>query len=179
MATVATSCLIEGLHGKFGKNLVFRTMRGKTFLSPAPRPVKTNQSEAQRNTRITFKQASAWARSVLLDPEKKAYYQQRAKALKLPNAYTAAVTDFMRKPAIEKSIHRNTVTYTVKKKGFTIENVTLQSELSDQDQLLNTVKLSRHHREWCVECKEDNHVLSSLCLVITDSVASYRLPVTR
>ncbi|RAV99373.1 hypothetical protein [Pseudochryseolinea flava] len=98
MATVSTACFIEGLHGKIGNKMVFRTMRGKTFVSHAPRKTKKIQSEAQRQTRHTFKEASAWARHILTDPERKAYYKQRAEALKLPNAYTAAVTDFMRKP---------------------------------------------------------------------------------
>jgi hypothetical protein len=37
-----------------------------------------------------------WAHEVLCDPDKKKYYEQRAKALKLPNAYTAAIRDYMR-----------------------------------------------------------------------------------
>ncbi|RAV99202.1 hypothetical protein [Pseudochryseolinea flava] len=167
MATVTDTSLMEGLRGKFGNNIVFRTMRGKTFASPLRKPVKnSNQSEAQRNTRITFRQAAAWARSILLDPEKKAYYNQRAKALKLPNAYTAAVTDFMRKPTVNKSVHRNTVTYMVEKKGFTIENVAVQSDASDQ--LLPSVKLQRHNRLWSVQCNHENHT-RPLRFLLTDT----------
>jgi hypothetical protein len=34
------------------------------------------------------------------DPKKKAYYQQKAQQLKLPNAYTAAITDYLRKAKV-------------------------------------------------------------------------------
>ena len=43
-----------------------------------------------------FREASRWARLTLTDPEKRQHYQQRAQAEKLPNAYTAAVKEYMR-----------------------------------------------------------------------------------
>src|SRR5918995_4808093 len=121
MATVVNNDLVRGFRGKFGNDVVFKTMRGKTFASPpARRPVKKKESEAQRNTRSTFRKAAEWAQITLLNPEKKTYYQQRAKALKLPNAYTAAITDYMRKPKVVKTQERNTVTYHITKPGFRI-----------------------------------------------------------
>ena len=107
MATTTANALIKGFRGKFGNDVVFRTMRGKTFVSPpARKPVKKKESEAQRNTRVTFQEATQWAQEILLDLEKKVYYRQRAKALKLPNAYTAAITDYMRKPKVVKMQNR-------------------------------------------------------------------------
>jgi hypothetical protein len=50
----------------------------------------------QRGTRITFREATVFAKRVLKDPVRKAYYQNQARELKLPNAYTAAITEFMR-----------------------------------------------------------------------------------
>ena len=41
---------------------------------------------------------------MLMVPEKKAYYTHKAKKLKLPNAYTAAICDFMPKGEIKKLI---------------------------------------------------------------------------
>src|SRR5882757_1741511 len=104
MATITNNVLLNGVSGKFGSSLVFRTMRGKTFVSaPARKPNKKKETEAQRNTRVNFREATEWARRTLRDPERKAYYEQRAKALKLPNAYTAAITDYMRKPKVVKT----------------------------------------------------------------------------
>ena len=125
MATVADNVLIQGLRGRLGESLVFKTMRGKTFVAtPARKPDKRKESTAQRNTRTAFRQATEWAQYILLNPERKAYYSKRAKALKLPNAYTAALTDYMRKPQLttftnkDKSIHCR-----VSKKGFALTKV--------------------------------------------------------
>lgn len=43
------------------------------------------------------------------DPALKAYYWRKAQKLKLPNAYTAALTDYMRKGKIE-SVNRKKYT---------------------------------------------------------------------
>jgi hypothetical protein len=126
MATVATNVVTNGLSGKLGNELVFRTMRGKTFVSiPARKPNKKKESAAQRNTRVTFKQAAQWAQVMLLDPERKVYYQQRARTLKLPNAYTAAISDYMRTPEVKVQRNETNMTLQVKKKGFDLKEVKL------------------------------------------------------
>src|SRR5688572_25512820 len=97
MAIVENNDLTLGLRGKFGKHFVFRSLRGKTIASHAPRkPDLRMQSAAQRKTRTTFREAAAWAVRTLHDPKKKQFYQRRAKELALPNAYTAAVRAYMR-----------------------------------------------------------------------------------
>jgi hypothetical protein len=98
MAKVANSMLTSGLRGTIAQYFVFRIIRGKTYLSfKARTPDRALETEAQRKTRSTFRAATQWAHAVLRDPEQKLYYGQRARALKLPNAYTAAVRDYMRK----------------------------------------------------------------------------------
>jgi len=125
MATVADNVLIDGLRGRFGDSLVFKTMRGKTFVtSPARKPDRLKESTAQRSTRTNFRQATEWAQQILLHPDKKAYYSKCAKTLKLPNAYTAALTDFMRKPKVNTgNSYDNTITCTVSKKDFQLKKV--------------------------------------------------------
>jgi len=96
MAKVMGNILAHGLRGKIGQFLVFRIMRGKTFVSlAAPKPDKKKETPRQRHTRDTFREASRRAKTLLLDPEKKQYYAERAKTLKLPNAYTAAVREII------------------------------------------------------------------------------------
>ncbi len=108
MATVSGNDLTSGLRGKIGQLMVFRVIRGKTYVSRAPRKAdKSKETVAQRNTRITFKEASQWAKTVLLDPAKKEYYQQRAKEWNLTNAYTAAVKDYMRKVVAQSDTKLN------------------------------------------------------------------------
>ena len=103
MAIVANNDLTRGLRGRVGNWLVFRVVRGKTIASRAPRkPDPRKQSAAQRLTRSTFREASAWAVRILLDPAKKQYYADIAKAQALPNAYTAAVREYMREVAVRR-----------------------------------------------------------------------------
>ena len=98
MAIVDNNDLTRGLRGKVGKFFVFRSLRGKTIASHAPRkPDPRKQSAAQRQTRTMFREAAAWAVQVLRDPKKKQFYQDRAMELALPNAYTAAVRAYLRK----------------------------------------------------------------------------------
>jgi hypothetical protein len=103
MAIVANNDLTRGLRGRIGKWLVFRVVRGKTIASHAPgKPDPRKQSAAQRQTRSTFREASAWAVRILLDPAKKQYYADIATAQALPNAYTAAVREYMREVAAKR-----------------------------------------------------------------------------
>lgn len=112
MATIKTNVLLKGLSGKFG-NIVFRTVGDKTIVSPRrSRSNKKKETDAQRNTRSTFKEATAWAKTAMRDPDKKAYYQERAIALQLSNAYTAAITDYMRKPKGPATKHRDVMPVT-------------------------------------------------------------------
>jgi hypothetical protein len=108
MALVDRNDATEGLRGKFGRMFVFRKINGKTYASRAPRrPDKTKETMLQRGTRLSFREATAFAKRVLKDPAKKAFYLKMARELKLPNAYTAAITEFMRarnsKPAMVKT----------------------------------------------------------------------------
>src|SRR5688500_15223775 len=98
MAVVLMNDLVEGLSGKVGK-IIFRTYRGKTYASSRPRK-RRPQSEQQRSNREKFKLATQYAKRMMKDADMKAYYKRIAKQLALPNAYTAAITDYMRKPQI-------------------------------------------------------------------------------
>jgi hypothetical protein len=100
MAQVKLNKIIEGFSGRVGE-IVFRTYRGKTYFAQRPSKPK-NESEGQRKTRTKFKLATEYAKQMMNDPQRKAYYTKKAKKLALPNAYTAAITDYMRKPAIER-----------------------------------------------------------------------------
>jgi hypothetical protein len=97
MAKVSGNMLTSGLRGKIGQFLVFRVIQGKTYASRAPgKQDKSKETEAQRQTRTNLREASLWAKSALLDPQKKKYYLQRAKQWKLTNAHIAAVREYMR-----------------------------------------------------------------------------------
>ena len=171
MATVTTNALLNGIRGTFGNTLVFRTMRGKTFVSAkARKPDKKKETVAQLNTRTTFRQAAEWAQETLLNPEKKLYYQQRAKALKLPNAYTAAITDYMRKPKVVKSKQGDSIIYSVSKRGFDVKQVSVQlSDTNGMPLQQPKVVTSRHNDGWFLRYTPDDVVTPTLTLFITDN----------
>jgi hypothetical protein len=121
MATVSTNPIINSLSGRLGKTLVFKRWGDKTILARYAKP-KKKQSEQQKQNRSKFREAAHWAKIILKDPVRKAYYQNKARKLGLPNAYTAAITDYMRKPNVEPSSQRDgKSTYHVYKKDFPVK----------------------------------------------------------
>lgn len=123
MATIQNNILLQGISGMFGRHIVFKTMRGKTIMAQRPAP-PARQSESQKTNRSKFREASAWAQQILKDPVKKEYYRQKAKKLKLPNAYTAAITDFMRKPTVVKThTGKDTTDWAIHKRHFALKKV--------------------------------------------------------
>ena len=95
MAIIKSNDLIEGISGKYGDH-VFKQVRGKTVACPrSARPSK--ESIVQKENRSRFREAAQWAQTTLLEPEQKAYYRMKARTLKLPNAYTAAIAEYMQR----------------------------------------------------------------------------------
>jgi hypothetical protein len=97
----------------------------------APKKSK-KQSPIQKENRTKFKRATVFAKSMMKDPSKKAEYKEIAKKLQLPNAYTAAITDYMRNPEIEAlDVSRYSgkaeeeIKITASKKDFEIQEVEL------------------------------------------------------
>lgn len=155
MATVAVTAVTNGFSGSIGK-LLFRQVYGKTIVSKKPRLPK-KQSELQRTNRLKFKDASLWAKATVRDPERKAYYLRMAKKLKLPNAYTAAICDYMRKGEINKVDTRQY-------KGKAGD--TIRVKASKKDFPVRTVKIILHN--------ETGHVIESGKAVIKNGVFIYK-----
>jgi hypothetical protein len=129
MARSNNNILTKGLSGMVGKQIVFRTWNGKTFISVAPKKPK-KQSAVQKENRSKFKRATIYAKNMMKDAIKKAEYKDIAKKLQLPNAYTAAITDYMRNPQIEaldlasySGMADEEIKVTASKKGFEIQVV--------------------------------------------------------
>jgi hypothetical protein len=146
MATLRANPIIEGLSGMLGRTVVFKKMRGKTIVASCPRPPK-KQSEQQRVNRSKFRDATLYAQTVLLDEGKKAYYQKKAKKLKLPNAYTAAITDYMRSPKLKEANRTEKErTYYIGKKDFEVKKVEITTA---QGGLVENKTLKKvNYNEW-------------------------------
>jgi hypothetical protein len=94
MAVSKNNPITHGASGMIGGTVVFRTWNGKTFMYNRPRK-PTKQSEIQKENRLKFKMAASYAKRMMNDPVKKEEYKQLAQKMNLPNAYTAAITEYM------------------------------------------------------------------------------------
>lgn len=128
---VSNNPLLIGARGALGRTVVCKQVRGKTVMANMPKkPDPSKETEAQRQTRHTFKNAAAYAKASMGDAALKAYYVRKAHQLKLPNAYTAALTDYLRQGKIE-AVNRRKYTgkvggeimVIVRKKDFSVRQV--------------------------------------------------------
>jgi hypothetical protein len=130
MAIVRDNIIMEGVRGMLG-GVVFRNIRGKTIMSNKPKP-PSRQSQEQRANRDRFRNATIYAKAMMHDPLKKEYYRRKAVKLALPNAYTAAITDYMRRITITDIVTKETKTgtdivFTARKQDFTINCLTIKA----------------------------------------------------
>lgn len=95
MAVVKNNPVLEGFSGMLGRTMVFRQMNGKTIVQSAP--VRTAPyNEAQRRQQGRFREAMAYARRLLANPEVKAAYTARAKTKGWHlNAFNLAVSEYL------------------------------------------------------------------------------------
>jgi hypothetical protein len=173
MAHVKSNDITEGLSGRLGK-LIFRTYKGKTYVARRPSKPK-KESEDQRNTRSKFKLATQYAKQMMADPERKAYYTDKAKELALPNAYTAAITDYMRKPEIHgidaskyKGTPEDPITIHASKKGFKLARVSVVVTSADDVVLEQGTAEYMDAGVWNYQSSlTSNHVYSSYKIFVT------------
>lgn len=80
----------------FNNELVFRKSSGKIIVSVTPLTSK-NPTKAQQQQRNRFREAVAFAKAQMNDPELKMKYTMMALEKNQRNAYHAAIADFFNK----------------------------------------------------------------------------------
>ena len=91
--------ITEGYSGRIG-NLIFRRWGKKTVISMVPDYTNRKWSKAQKENRKRFRDAMAYSRRTLADPEMRKYYRKRAKGMQ--TVWNVAVADYMKKPEIRE-----------------------------------------------------------------------------
>ncbi|MBN8706959.1 MAG: hypothetical protein LCH54_13040 [Bacteroidetes bacterium] len=93
MAIVKDNIITTGLSGKLGKQLIFKQSGRETVLALAPKtwPSRTSPDQIQKQNR--FREAVAFAKSVLSDPVSLKKYEDLAGENR--TAYHAALSDFL------------------------------------------------------------------------------------
>jgi hypothetical protein len=151
MALVRNNIVTEGISGMLAGKLVFRSYQNKTVVSARPRK-PTKESKQQRENRNKFKEAATWAKEQMKFLEVKSAYQIKAKELGLPNAYTAAVTEYMRKPVIEDvKVEEDMLTVKAFKEGFEIREVEVVV-LDEDGKEITSGKLTKAVNRWIMHC---------------------------
>jgi len=100
MAKVKLNPLLEQVRGQLG-DLVFKQYADKTVLSRKPSFEGVEWSAAQVTHRERFRQAVAYAKSALADPEAQAAYSAAARAAGR-TAFNLAVADFFHLPVVDE-----------------------------------------------------------------------------
>jgi hypothetical protein len=100
MAKIKLNPIIERLRGAVG-DLVFKARNGRPYVARKADLSDYAPSQAQAAQRDRFRDATAYARASMDDPDANALYAALAKGRGL-TAYTAAVTDFLVAPTISE-----------------------------------------------------------------------------
>jgi len=99
MAKIHDNIIMQGLSGKLGNKLVFRTLRdGTTVVCKVPNFTDRKLSKAQKEHHKRFQDASAYAKSA--SRTQPIYAQLAAGTLK--NAYNVALGDWFHPPVIRR-----------------------------------------------------------------------------
>lgn len=79
MARSNTSVLLKGLHGAIGKQIVVKQYGKRTVVTKYPDMSPIRPSELQQGKRSLFKEAVAYAKNILRDPDQQALYAAKVK----------------------------------------------------------------------------------------------------
>ena len=93
MSNVTENDLVRFNKGKFGKIVVFRTIKGKTFSCKYPDMSNIIPSKNQTKGRERFAKAVKFAKVAMNDPAQRAIYEK----MQAHSPYHAAVKDFLNK----------------------------------------------------------------------------------
>lgn len=95
MAKITVTPLIEDIRGKFGDLVIRRSRTGKFYLAKLPDMSKLKWSDAQKAHRQRFKEAVAYAKAAMADPQVRARYEDRA-ASENRTPFSTAVSDYFK-----------------------------------------------------------------------------------
>ena len=100
MARLTKNLFLQGASGTLGDQLVYKRVNGETIVTS--KPVGRGEiSEAQKRQNMRFKYATVFAKNAIADDVLGPIYAAGADRMKrYQNAYTLAVTDYLRAPEI-------------------------------------------------------------------------------
>jgi hypothetical protein len=91
MAT-SENIFLKGLHGTIGKQMVVKTYRWGTVITKYPNMSRIKPTPAQKQQRILFAEAAAYAKALMADPGRKAVLEKTVEMGK--SVYRAAMKEY-------------------------------------------------------------------------------------
>ena len=95
MVKVKLNSMLTEAHGKFGDFVLRRSHTGETILSKIPDMSKVQWSEAQQAHRQRFKEAVAYAKAAIADPQIRVQYEKSA-AEQHKRPFDLAISDYFK-----------------------------------------------------------------------------------
>ena len=95
MARVSKNAILKGVSGAIGKQFVIKQYASGTVISAYPDMDNVKFSELQKLKQSVFKQAVAYAQSVVRNPVKKKEFAKKLK--KGERVYNAAIKEYLAK----------------------------------------------------------------------------------
>lgn len=104
MSKIIGNAVVKGARGKFGDDMVFRKVRGKTVIAKPPVPTEQRDpSPKQKAQTRRFQKAVRFANRMLANPDTRADYERGINGSKF-TARHVAMSDYFNAPEIE-AIH--------------------------------------------------------------------------
>jgi hypothetical protein len=175
--TAHTNTIAKDLHGRIS-NFIFRPLPGKNNQKQSI-TLTAQQSELQLENNFRFTCACAFAKTAMLNEEKKAYYDRIAKKINLQNAYTAAICDYMRKGKIQNintSLYQgragDIIHLNVFKKDFKINEVKVGLYYPDGRQIETGDAVQREENIFIYRAKKNiyEHLTVTVRVMLTDHI---------
>lgn len=105
MSKVKENDLTMGLSGKFGRQFIFRNVKGQTIAArqSAKSRKRSKQTQAQKDHINRFRAAVVYAKAALADEARRlAYAEKAANMTYAVSAYNIAVADYLHAPEINE-----------------------------------------------------------------------------
>lgn len=113
MALIKDNVLFQLVSGSLGDQFTIYQRNGQTIIAKKRGRSKKKPTKKQLEARMMLREAAAYARQILKDPEIKAYYQSKAGPGQ--NAYNMAIKDAYTSPQVQNiRIEATTVVVTAK-----------------------------------------------------------------
>ena len=175
MAEVKNHVLAKGFSGTIGRELTFRQIGGRTFVSKYQKAPSVPPTEKKLAAQKRFGIASAYARRAVKDPLLKAVYQTAVKGAQ--RAFNIAVIDALHAPVVENIQAENY-------KGIVDDPILVRAtdnfkvarvvvSIADQQGIIieqGDAIESKNENEWVYYTKQQNAELSGILItaVATD-----------